>query len=83
LSPFGSKTSFSWKSQARAENATAALSSIVTGASGLVTAARAPDTSQVTEWQRQITELETQMKLNKLIKCQAAIQAGGTECPGS
>jgi hypothetical protein len=81
LSPFGAKTSFQWKSQARAETATAALNTAATAASGFVTAIRAPDSSEVKVWQGQITELETQLKLNKLIKCQAVIQAGGTVCP--
>lgn len=74
---FGRRSSFSWKSDARGEALTGALSSVVDAAGALN---RSFNTDLETQ-QAEITRLETQQKLNKLAFCREVIEAGGFTCP--
>lgn len=76
---FGRRQTFSWTSEASAENATAALNDIATA--GAATAKILRGDTQAEAWTKENARLETQMKNNLLKSCQAAIQAGATACP--
>lgn len=75
---FGRKTKFVWASGARAEEVSSGASTVVTGVSGYLGATKEP--SAVATQKSQIEALETKQKLNKLLACQAIIDAGGYDC---
>jgi hypothetical protein len=76
LDPFGRKTSLGLNSEARAEAITGGLVGITDAAAAFSTA-----TSDVKQQQARIAELETRQKYNKLMRCEAIIEAGGFTCP--
>jgi len=76
---FGRKSSFSWTSDATAENATSALSDIATNGQSAVTALKGK--SSLDKVNDENAALEAAQK-NKILKtCQAAMDAGATSCP--
>ena len=74
---FGRRTSLTWKSGARGEGITGAISPIVTAGTALNNAF----TTELEMQQQEITRLETQQKLNRLEFCRQVIEAGGFNCP--
>jgi hypothetical protein len=76
LDAFGRKTGMTLNSEARAEAITGGLVGI---GDSLVTYANA--TSDLKERETRIKELETQQKYNKIMLCEAIIEAGGFTCP--
>ncbi|WP_436047078.1 hypothetical protein [Phenylobacterium sp. LjRoot225] len=78
---FGRKSSFSWGSEATAENATGSLAEIAEAGAAARKAVRGK--GEVEVWEEEAARLETRLKLNKLQACQAVIEAGGTVCPAT
>ena len=76
LDPFGRKTSIGLNSEARGEGIASALAGVAEGAVALDAAS-----SEKKAQADRIAELETEQKYNKLIKCEAIIEAGGYTCP--
>ncbi len=78
FSPFGERQSFKWNSEATAENA---LSTISAATDTLLTGIRnAEGPSDTQRWTEEAAELEARMKINRLRRCEFAIQAGATTC---
>jgi hypothetical protein len=76
---FGRKTAFTWGSNASAEGVTAGLGEI-TSAAAAYSATRVDQTT-LQEQQAKVAELETRLKLNKLMACEQILLAGGYACP--
>lgn len=76
LDPFGRKTSIGLNSEARGEGIASALAGVAEGAVAFDAAS-----SDKKRQADRIAELETQQKYNKLMKCEAIIEAGGYTCP--
>jgi hypothetical protein len=76
---FGRRTSFTWGSNAAAEGVTSGLVDLIGAANAYHTAATGQTSLQ--EQQARVTELETRLKLNKLLACEEILLAGGYACP--
>ena len=75
---FGERQSFKWNSEASAENALGAIS---TGTGSILTGIRnAEGPSDTQRWTEEAAELEARMKINRLRRCEFAIQAGASTC---
>jgi hypothetical protein len=78
LDEFGRRTSFSWDSNARGEGISGGLLGIVEAAGGL----RPAHTDEDLDAKKvELERLQTQLELNKLLKCEAILDAGGFKCP--
>lgn len=78
LDEFGRRTSFSWESNARGEGITGGLLGLVESAGALRPAHTDEDLAAK---KAQLEKLQTQLELNKLLKCEAILDAGGFKCP--
>jgi hypothetical protein len=76
LDPFNKVTSYTFKSEARAENLTGSAAGILEAAKPL------KGKTDLEVIQAQSADLEERLKLNKLKLCEEVIRAGGTVCPG-
>jgi hypothetical protein len=77
LDEYGSKTTFGWKSDARAESVTGGVGSVL---DSTATLAGKLDGQDLAREKAEIDELQTQQKLNQLRACKAIIEAGGYTC---
>ena len=75
---FGQVTEFNFASEATGAAVAASLAGTATNASGILTTLRGA--SDLDKQKSEIDKLETQQKLNKLLACQAIIDAGGFDC---
>lgn len=78
LDEFGRRSAFTWASAARGEEITSAAGGILDAGAAYRAAQESEDTKAK---KAEIDELETQKKWNALKRCEAIIEAGGTECP--
>jgi hypothetical protein len=76
---FGRKTTFTWTSEATAENATSALSDIATNGVAVATALKGM--SDLDQLNDENTRLEAEQKNVTLKSCKKAMDAGATSCP--
>ena len=79
LDEYGGKTSFAWKSDARAESITGGVASALEP--GATLAGKIRD-SDLTDQKAELDRLETDQKLRKARACKAILDAGGA-CPSS
>jgi hypothetical protein len=78
LDEYGAKTSFGWKTDARAESISGGVAGVLDPVSTL---ASKIEGQNLADENAEINELQTQQKLNQLRACQAVIEAGGYTCP--
>ena len=79
LDEYGGKTSFAWKSDARAESITGGVASALEPAAGLAGTIRG---HELAEDKAELDRLDTEHKLKAARACKAIEDAGGT-CPAS
>jgi hypothetical protein len=80
LDEYGRRTAMSWKSDARAETLTGAVTSELDAGSNLK---KSIDGRELSKQKSEIETLQTQQTLNKLKFCEDVIQAGGYTCPAN
>lgn len=80
LDEYGAKTSFTWKSDARAESISGGLSSALDATNSMATSLRDPELAAK---KNELDSLQTDQKPNQMKACKAVIEAGGFTCPAN
>ena len=76
---FGRTTSFGWNSEATGEEISGAVAGYASSLTGIAASLGGP--SKLDDQKQEIDQLNTQLTLNQLRKCEAIIDAGGFTCP--